>query len=119
MVRLAGRARQAVLSDLPPEALTLAHLALAIIERRFFPAALIFLVGLGAGAAFAFFRLAHRAFRAAAILARTAADMVRFFETPPVARAAGAGAAPSTDLSSSCSASIRSLVAVIGICFDA
>jgi hypothetical protein len=56
-------------------------------------------------------RLAHHAFRAADILARTLADMVRFFGPAGAGAGALGGAAPSKEASSFSNASICSLMA--------
>jgi hypothetical protein len=99
-----------------PEALTFAHLALATAESLARAAALTFRFFFFTGAAalaeafLPLLTLAQRAFWAAPMRARAAADMRRFFRRPGP-DGSGAAAAPAMDSSLLCQRSILSLIA--------
>ena len=99
-----------------PEALTFAHLALAMAESLARAAAPTFLFFFFTGAAglaevlWPLLTLAQRAFWAAPMRARAEADMRRFFRRPGAARS-WAWAVPPIESSSLCRASTFSLIA--------
>ena len=97
-----------------PDALALAHLALAAAESlaRAARLTLRFFFFAGAAALAAFLALAQRALWAAPMRARAAADMWRLFFRRPLAAGSGTSATePATESNSLCRASICSLIA--------